>query len=87
MNGDGVTTISDLWETLWWIVCWPGDTLIGWMGRNDELARYFEITWASCQTWKSLFISLAFYLLCLLGLSVIEAVAKSIGRALGFRVD
>lgn len=87
MNGDGKTTISDLWEALWWLICWPGDTLIGWMGQSEKPAAFFEITWQSCQTWKSFFISLVFYFFCLFVLALLEAIGKTIGRAMGFRVD
>jgi len=65
MNGDGLTTISDVSAWFGWLFYYPGDLIILWINSYREptllfsqLATFFETTPPQYGGWIAFFISL-----------------------------
>lgn len=42
-NGDGIFTISDIWQGCGWVLHMPGDLVLSLLGKWESLTRFLEI--------------------------------------------
>ena len=51
MNGDGVITITDIWQLLSSIYHWPGTAIIDLAANSPRMVLFFELSTSSCISW------------------------------------
>lgn len=63
MNGDGLSTISDIWSLIGAVFYFPGNLVIDWLSQSSKVAAFLEITPGSCGNGSALAISIIFWLI------------------------
>jgi hypothetical protein len=59
MNGDSITTISDVWLWVKWLYCYPGDVVVfGILEGFPSVAGFFEMDQSSYGNWFSVITSI-----------------------------
>ena len=63
MNGDGITTISDVWAWIDWLFFYPGDYFFSVVLETPKLAQFLEMTPTIYGGWLSGVLSATAWLL------------------------